>query len=124
MIIADSDVLIDALRGREPSRERVARAIESRTLGTTSITLFELLSGASSPSEQQKVETLLAALSILAVDEAAAITASEIRRTLQARGLGIGMADYLIAGLCLSKAYPLMTSNREHFGRVEGLELL
>lgn len=124
MIIADSDVLIDALRGREPSRERVARAIESRTLATTSITLFELLSGASSPSEQRKVETLLSALSILAVDEAAAITASEIRRALQGRGLGIGMADYLIAGVCLSKAYPLMTRNREHFGRVEGLELL
>jgi predicted nucleic acid-binding protein len=124
MMVADSDVLIDALRGKEPARDRIARAIESRLLATTSITLFELLSGASSAAEQRKVETLLSALRILPVDDASAITASEIRRKLERRGRGIGMADYLIAGICLSQSLPLMTRNREHFGRIEGLELL
>lgn len=124
MIVADSEVFIDALRGQEPARERIARAIESGLLATTSVTLFELLSGASSPSERRKVETLLSPLPILPVDEASAISASEIRRTLERRGRGIGMADYLIAGICISRSLPLLTRNREHFGRIEGLDLL
>lgn len=123
MIVADSDVLIDALRGQEPAREQIGRAIESGLLATTSVTLFELLSGASSPSERRKVETLLSPLPILPVDEASAITASEIRRALERRGRGIGMADYLIAGICISRSLAVLTRNREHFGRIEGLDL-
>lgn len=46
MIIADSDVLIDALHGKEPSASRIAHEIRQGTLATTSITSFELLSGA------------------------------------------------------------------------------
>lgn len=46
MIVADSDVLIDFLGGREPAAGRVTREIESGNLWTTVITRFELLSGA------------------------------------------------------------------------------
>jgi tRNA(fMet)-specific endonuclease VapC len=105
------------------ARQQIANAIESQLLATTSITLFELLSGASSPAERKKVETLLSPLTILPLDEDSAIAASEIRQALERRGRGIGMADYLIAGICLSRSHSLLTRNREHFGRVEGLEL-
>jgi hypothetical protein len=46
MIVADSDVLIDALRGREPARSRIALEISSGGLATTAISAFELLAGA------------------------------------------------------------------------------
>ena len=60
MIVADTDVLIDALRGREPSRNRIAECIESRTLGTTAVTAFELLAGAGGREERERVEAVLA----------------------------------------------------------------
>lgn len=44
LIVADSDVLIDALRGRSLARERIARALEAQELVTTCVTLFEPLS--------------------------------------------------------------------------------
>ncbi len=52
MTLADTDVLIDFLAGREPTAERVARELESGTLWTTVITRFEMLSGARSARDQ------------------------------------------------------------------------
>lgn len=124
MILADTDVLIDALRGREPSRSRLAEALELGALATTSITTFELGTGARSERQRALIGDLLAGLAMLPFDEAAAKAASEIRRDLEARGQAIGMADYLIAGIAVSRALPLLTRNRKHFQRVPGLRLV
>lgn len=124
MIVADSDVLIDALRGRPEAAARIDRALESGALATTAITAFELRSGARSEETSGKVETLLAALLILPFDEAAAGKAAEVRRTLEATGEPIGMADYLIAGVCLARSAALLTRNRGHFERVPNLEVV
>lgn len=123
MIVADSDVLIDSLRGREPARGRIELELKSGALATTVVNAFELLSGARVRKEHEKVERLLAALAILPLDEAAAREAAAVRARLEAGGQGIGMADYLIAGICLARGAMLLTRNRVHFERVVGLHL-
>lgn len=123
MIIVDSDVLIDALRGRKPAMDRVALELRTRDLATTTINVFELESGARAESEAEKVRTLLAPIRVLPFDRAAARAAADVRRRLEAGGQGIGMADYLIAGICLSRSAVLITNNRNHFERVPGLKL-
>lgn len=123
MILADSDVLIDALRGKEPSRSLVAAELEQQTLATTSVTVFELSSGARSEKQAASIASLLAALRILPFDTAAARAAGDVRRHLEGSGLAIGMADYLIAGIAISQSIPLMTRNRKHFYRVPGILL-
>jgi tRNA(fMet)-specific endonuclease VapC len=67
VIVVDSDVLIDALRGRDP--------------------------------------------------------AATARRALERQGRPIGMANYLIAGICLARSAELLTGNRAQFERVPGLRL-
>jgi tRNA(fMet)-specific endonuclease VapC len=123
MMIADSDVLIDFLRGRDPWRERVALELETGRLATTAINSFELLSGARRSSERAKVTLLLEAMSVLPVTSAASEHAAAARQALEERGEGIGMADYLIAGVCLAHRGTLLTRNREHFGRIPGLRI-
>lgn len=123
MTVADSDILIDALAGREPAAARVRLGVEKGELATTTVSLFELLSGARAGRARKKVEKLLAALTILPFDEPAGRAAAEARRELEARGSPIGMADYLIAGICLSRRAPLLTRNRAHFEKVTGLRL-
>ncbi len=123
MILADTDVLIDALRGKEPSRSRVADELEQHTLATSSVTVFELTSGARSEKQADSIAALLDALRILSFDTEAARAAAEIRRHLEGSGLAIGMADYLIAGIAVSRSIPLMTRNRKHFERVPGILL-
>lgn len=123
MIVADTDVLIDALRGRAPAVERIDLELETGALATTAVTAFELRSGARSRRAAEQVEKLLAALTIVPLDEEAAGRAAEARRRLEAEGRPIGMADYLIAGICLARSAVLLTRNRAHFERVDGLAL-
>lgn len=123
MIVADSDVLIDYLRGREPSMGRIREELETGHLATTSVNAFELLSGAAGKREADKVQRLLAAMIILPVDARAADEAARTRRDLERVGRGIGMADYLIAGVCLAHRAILITRNVDHFARVPGLSL-
>ncbi len=123
MIVADSDVLIDSLRGRAPAAQRIALELRTGSLATTVVNAFELRSGAKTGRERKKVETLLEALAVLPLDEPATRAAARVRRDLEAQGRGIGMADYLVAGICLERSAILLTRNREHFGRVEGLTL-
>ena len=123
MIVADSDVLIDALRGREPARSRVLLEISGGGLATTAVSAFELLSGARTSGEQKKVEALLASMRLLPLDESASRAAAAVYRDLARRGEPIGSADCLIAGICLAHDAVLLTRNREHFGRVPDLRL-
>lgn len=123
MMIADSDVLIDFLRGHDPWAGRIELEIKTGQLATTAINNFELLSGAKSDAELEKVSRLLAALTVLGVSPEASERAAEVRRTLEAQGQGIGLADYLIAGVCLANGGVLLTRNQGHFGRVPYLKL-
>jgi len=123
MTLADTDVLIDFLAGREPTAERVARELESGNLWTTVITRFEMLSGARGARETQIVGELLDSMKIVSLDVSAANRAAAVRRALERKGIGIGMADSLIAGIVLHVSGTLLTRNLRHFERVEGLDL-
>lgn len=123
MIVANSDVLIDALRGREPAKGRIAEELGKGALATTAVSVFELLSGAKTAAAKKNVRRLLDAVLILPLDERAGETAAEVRKKLEAKGATIGMADYLIAGICLSRSAILLTRNKNHFERIPNLTL-
>jgi tRNA(fMet)-specific endonuclease VapC len=92
-------------------------------LTTTSINAFEVLSGAVAKRDQKKVSVLLEAVVVLPVDGRAAELAARVRRDLEADGEGIGMADYLIAGVCLAHGAALLTRNLDGFRRVPDLQI-
>jgi tRNA(fMet)-specific endonuclease VapC len=122
MIIADTDVLIDYLAGRGEA-DAVERFLAGGGLQTTVITRFELLSGAKNKKQLVRLTQLLAAIPSLPLDNAAADSASEIRRFLERSGHSIGIADSLIAGIAISNGGALLTRNRGHFERVPGLRM-
>jgi tRNA(fMet)-specific endonuclease VapC len=123
MIIADTDVLIDFLNDREPAAARVAGGIERGELATTAVNRFELMSGASSSAAENSLRGLFEVVPTLVLDAGAADRAALVRRSLQASGKAIGMGDSLIAGIALQHGGLLLTRNRRHFERVEGLRL-
>ncbi len=123
MIIADTDVLVDFLRDRRPMADRIAVELTTGSFVTTVITEFELRSGVRSRREATAVEALLDALDVFSLDQPAAKRASEVRRALESNGQAIGMADSLIAGICLERDGMLLTRNVKHFSRVDGLIL-
>jgi len=124
VIVADTDVLIDFLRGRDPGAERIAAEIERNSLFTTVVTQFELLSGARTARELDLVRTLLIVVPALPLDSEAAQHAARIRRDLEGRGEAIGMADSLIAGIVATYHGAFLTRNHRHFSRVPDLEVI
>ncbi len=122
MIVADTDVLIDALSGQDPGR-RIADGLRTGALATTSVTAFELGSGARNDVTRARIRVLLDALPVLPFDLEASRHAVAVRRALEEQGRPIGMADYLIAGVCLANGAALLTRNLAHFERVPGLSL-
>ena len=121
MIVADTDVLIDFLAGANPAFGRVRAELERGHLRTTAITRYELLSGAGNPKQEMRIRDLLEAVPALPLEAGAADCAARARRTLERRGEPIGMADSLIAGIVLVHGGLLLTRDRRHFERVEGL---
>ena len=122
MTVADTDVLIDFLEGQGAAQE-VAAELSAGRLWTTVISYFELMSGAHDRKKAEKIRALLDALENLPLDREAADRAAGLRRQLERTGLGIGMADSLIAGIVVVQGAALMTRNRQHFKRVPGLVL-
>ncbi len=123
MIVADTDMLIDFLAGRDPGAECVALELAHGLLWTTTVTRFELLCGARNTRQENTIRQLLEAVPALPLDQQAADLAARVRRNLQKSGEPIGMADNLIAGIVLSQDATLLTRNRRHFERVSGLRL-
>jgi len=123
LIVADTDVLIDYLCGTEPAAERIAVELRAGHLGTTSVTRFELLSGARTLREENQLRELLESMDCLPLDVDAADRAAAVRRELERRRATIGMGDSMIAGIVLAAGGILLTRNRKHFERVTGLKL-
>lgn len=121
MMIADTDVLIDFLKGKGAA-SRIRLELEHR-LATTSITAFELWTGAKGRKQEHAIETLLQALVILPLERDSAKMAARVRKELGAKGSGIGMADSLIAGIVIQQRGTLLTRNRKHFERIPALRL-
>ena len=92
-------------------------------LRTTVISRFELVSSAKNVKQLARLVQLVGAVPSLALDNAAADAASEIRRSLGRSGEPIGMADSLITGIVVSSGGTLLTRNRRHFERVPGIRL-
>jgi tRNA(fMet)-specific endonuclease VapC len=123
MMVADSDVLIDYLRGRGEGARRVAVELGTRSFATTAITAFELRSGARTARQKRAVDALLDAMTIVPFGPEEARIAAELRQQVEREGQPIGMADYMIAAICIASDGILLTRNRSHFERIKGLKL-
>jgi tRNA(fMet)-specific endonuclease VapC len=123
MIVAASDILIDFLRGRGEGARRVAVELETRSFATTAVTAFEIRSGARTPRQRKAVDILLEAMTVLPFGPDEARLAADIRQQVESKGQPIGMADYMIAASCIAADGTLLTRNRKHFDRIEGLRL-
>jgi len=84
------------------------------------VSVAEFLEGFEHTSEGER---LLRAYARIDVDSRVAAQAAVFRRLLRRSGNLIGDFDILIGATAVVEGLPLVTDNREHFGRLPGLEL-
>lgn len=122
LVVVDTDLVIDFLRGKGPGAPLVRDLIASHRLRVTAITAFELRVGADFLARRDDVLRLVHSRAF-PLDSRSALRAGELAATLRGAGQDIGLADCLQAGICMNFDLPFATRNRKHFDRVEGLQL-
>lgn len=123
LVVADTDLIIDFLRGRGPGARLTRELLVERRLRLTAVTGFELRVGTDFLDRREQILRLFRSRTV-ALDLKSALRAGEIAAGLNKAGSTIGFADCLQAGICLRHDLPLATRNRKHFDRVEGLRLV
>lgn len=118
--VLDSDVLIDYLRGAGPGCDLVRSLRPALGYRVTSVSAFEVALGRSYFSDPRPANALLAA-PCLSLSRSAALLAGALLHELRSSGGGLEIRDAMQAGICIDAGAPLVTRNRRHFERVDGL---
>jgi predicted nucleic acid-binding protein len=122
VILVDSDVLIEHLRGKRPAKDWLVHARQSSgPLAISVVSLTEIAGGMRSP-ERREVMRLLGSMQRFEVTEQVAWRASTLMREYRRSHSGIGLGDYLIAATALTEGLELATLNVRHYPMFPGLE--
>lgn len=116
MIVVDSSVWIDHLRGTPTEEVIRLRALFGRQqLLVGDLVLYEILRGVGSEAEALRVEALLAEFEFVALsNREIAIKAAANYRMLRGRGITIRTAiDLIIGTFCIEYGHALLHSDRD-----------
>jgi tRNA(fMet)-specific endonuclease VapC len=122
-VVADTNLLVDFLRGSDPGGAWVRGRLRGGDLRVTAVSSFELSLGADFLDRLGRIEALLLNRT-LPLDLLGAYRAGEVLSGLRREGHPIGVNDALVAGICLRFDLPLATRNVREFERVQGLRLV
>ena len=124
----DTNAVIALLKNQPAGvRGRLWRVVSrGASIAVSSVVLYELWYGvARSERRRDNAERLRIFLSgkidVVPFDEQDAVTAGDLRATLEAAGTPIGPYDLLIAAQALRSRATLVTANISEFARVRGL---
>ncbi|MGH3223114.1 MAG: type II toxin-antitoxin system VapC family toxin [Streptosporangiaceae bacterium] len=121
MLLIDSDVLIEHLRGNTAARDWLVRARQSSgPLAISVVSLAEVAGGMRSP-ERREVMRLLGSMQRFEVSEQVAWRAAMLMREHRRSHSGIGLGDYLIAATALTEGLELAILNVRHYPMFPGL---
>jgi tRNA(fMet)-specific endonuclease VapC len=125
--MVETDWAVHWLRGNEQILERLSK-LRKRGLGLSIISLAELYAGVHRSTDiseaREALEDFLSLVTILGVKEEICQIFGEENARLRKAGQIIEDFDLLIAATCLHHNLKLLTNNRRHFQRIEGLEII
>lgn len=117
MILLDTDVMVDILRGYEPAKEWLNSV---REIGIPGLVAMELIQGCQNAREQKQLEKALAGYPLYWLDED---SCNNALTNFSAHHLSdnIGLLDALIAETAISTNAELATFNVKHYRVLKGL---
>jgi tRNA(fMet)-specific endonuclease VapC len=122
--LVDTDWVIDHLNQIERVVNRL-RELRPHGLALSIASLAELYEGvhySRDPEQsQQALDAFLEDVTVLGIDEEICKIFGRERGRLRRQGQLIGDLDLLIAATCVHYGLTLLTNNRRHFDRIEGL---
>jgi tRNA(fMet)-specific endonuclease VapC len=124
--LIDTDWAIHYLNDHQGVVQRL-RGFQDDGLGLSIISLAELYEGVyysrDPEGDERDLQDFLRGVTVLEINEEAAKIFGRERGRLRALGMIIGDADLLIAATALQYDLTLLTNNRRHFERIDGLRI-
>lgn len=121
MILLDTNVLIEILKGHQGTVKKV-EAIREEIL-ISSISVMELYYGALNSIEVRKIEKFTALFSIAHIDSEISIGATQLVKSY-AKSHSLDIPDSLIAATAIKHSCKLFTYNTKDFQYIKKLMLL
>ncbi len=128
MIILDSDVIIDYLKGKKEAVEAVNKFGDEAA--TTEISLFEIFYGVYlnknfDEEERLSAEEFFNSINVFSFDSGCGEISAKILASLDKQGLAIEQNDCFIASVTLKNGFnKILTGNKKHFNRIKGLKVV
>ncbi len=124
--LIDTDWIIDHLNGIESVTKKLEKYTASGIF-TSTVSVAELYEGVYGSrdydSSLKMLETFLEGITVLSVDQEVCKIFGRERNKLRRQGNIIGDFDLLIASICLRHNLVLLTNNKKHFEKVDGLKI-
>ena len=119
LILIDTDVMIDYLRGNEKAVSFLRKHADHIAL--SSITAAELYAGVRNRAEEETLDALLALFRIIPVTAQIAKIGGLLKQTFS-RSHGVGLADAIIAATAQLEDAELATLNTKYYPMLAGLK--
>ena len=121
-LVCDTSILIDKLRGGKKWDEFLAGVGNDVELYLPSIVVFELYSGQSSKNKEveKHLSRVVGHFEVVELTRKISKIAGEIYRD-QAKDLEV--PDYIVAATALEMDAEVVTLNKKHFNKIEGLRI-
>ena len=125
--LVDTDWAIDYMDGVSLLVNRLDRLLpEGVALSIISLAeLYDGVFGSRNPQSDERIlRRFLASVEVLPLDESTCRVFAQERRRLRASGALIGDLDLLIGATAIRHNLTLLTNNRRHFERLQGLNIM
>jgi len=120
----ETSVIIDFLRKEKKETSLLWKIKHTAKCFMSSITLFEILSGAKTERHFKDIEKITKWIESVYFDDDIAEVAASIFQNLKQRNQMIEYRDIFIAATAKSYNFRIATLNTDHFKRINGLALL
>jgi|SRR5579872_6445050 len=112
-MVIDTSVFIEFLRSKRKENTTLYNLPDNVRHSLSSVTLFELYMGATTPEKEKDVFLLTDQLDILPFSDDIAVKAGQTYQELRKKNQLIDFRDIFIAATCLIHGLPLVTLNKK-----------
>lgn len=123
-MVIDTGIFIEHLRARDKQATSLYKISDNSDLFISSVSLYELYMGATTKEKEKDVQSITEDLSVLPFTDTVAQKAAQIYHQLRLNNQMIEFRDIFIAATCIVNELPIVTLNKKHFKRVDGLKIL
>jgi len=123
-MVADTGIFIEHLRAKDKLSTTLYKMSENTDIYISAVTVYELYMGATNKDKEKDVMNITENFTVLPFTDTVAQKAAELYHKLRLSNQMIEFRDIFIAATCLVHELPIVTLNKKHFKRIDGLKIL